>query len=45
MVNIAIDQGSEGAAFHADVPTPLTSAEPKNKFLSYCSQISARDHM
>ena len=27
------------------VPAPLTSAEPRNTFLSYCSQISAGDHM
>ena len=27
------------------VPAPLTSAEPKNTFLSYCSQISTGDHM
>ena len=39
-------------ASHADVlrgssrvPTPRMSAEPKDKFLSYCSQISAGDHM
>ena len=39
-------------ASHADVlrgssrvPAPLTSAEPKDKFLSHCSQISAGDHM
>ena len=39
-------------ASHADVlrgssrvPTPRTSAELKDKFLSYCSQISAEDHM
>ena len=37
---------------HADVlrgsshvPAPLTSAEPKDKFLSLCLQISAGDHM
>ena len=37
---------------HADVlrgskrvPAPRTSAEPKDKFLSHCSQISASDHM
>ena len=27
------------------VPAPRTSAEPKDKFLSHCSQISAEDHM
>ena len=27
------------------VPAPRTSAEPKDKFLSYCSQISAGDHI
>ena len=27
------------------VPAPLTSAEPIDKFLSHCSQISAGDHM
>ena len=27
------------------VPAPRTSAEPKDKFLSHCSQISAGDHM
>ena len=27
------------------VPAPLTSAEPRNTFLFYCSQISAGDHM
>ena len=39
-------------ASHADVlrgssrvPAPRTSAEPKDKFLSHCSQISAGDHM
>ena len=39
-------------AHHADVfrgsprvPAPLTSAEPKDKFLSLCSQISPGDHM
>ena len=39
-------------ASHADVlrgssrvPAPRTSAELKDKFLSYCSQISAGDHM
>ena len=26
-------------------PAPQTSAEPKDKFLSHCSQISAGDHM
>ena len=26
-------------------PAPLTSTKLKDKFLSYCSQISARDHM
>ena len=38
--------------FHADVlraskrvPAPRTSAEPEDKFLSHCSQISAGDHM
>ena len=37
---------------HADVlrgssrvPVPRTSADPKEKFLSHCSQISAADHM
>ena len=39
-------------ASHADFlrsssrfPAPLTSAEPKDKFLSHCSQISTGDHM
>ena len=39
-------------ASHADVlrgssrvPAQRTSAEPKDKFLSHCSQISASDHM
>ena len=39
-------------ASHADVlrgsshvPAPQTSAEPKVKFVSHCSQISAGDHM
>ena len=39
-------------ASHADVlngsshvPFPLTFAEPKDKFLSHCSQISPGDHM
>ena len=39
-------------ASHADilrgsscVPAPLMSAEPKDKFLSHCLQISAGDHM
>ena len=39
-------------ASHADilrgssrVPAPRTSAEPKDKFLSHYSQISAADHM
>ena len=27
------------------VPARLTSAEPKDKFLSHCLQISAEDHM
>ena len=27
------------------VPAPLTFVEPKDKFLSLCSQISAGDHM
>ena len=27
------------------VPAPQTSAEPKDKFLSHCLQISAGDHM
>ena len=27
------------------VPAPRTSAEPKDKFFSHCSQISAGDHM
>ena len=27
------------------VPAQLTSAEPKNTFLSYCSRISPGDHM
>ena len=27
------------------VPALLTSAEPRNTFLFYCSQISAGDHM
>ena len=27
------------------VPAPLTSAEPKKKFLSYCLQISAGVHL
>ena len=27
------------------VPAPRTSAELKDKFLSHCSQMSARDHM
>ena len=27
------------------VPAPLTSAEPKDKFLPYCSQILAGDPM
>ena len=27
------------------VPAPRTSAEPKDEFLSHCSQISAGDHM
>ena len=42
----------QNLASHADVlrgssrvPVPLTSAEPKDKFLSHCSQISAGDHM
>ena len=42
----------EALASHADVlrgssrvPAPRTSAEPKDKFLSHCSQISAGDHM
>ena len=26
------------------VRTPLTSAEPKDKFVSHCSQISTGDH-
>ena len=39
-------------ASHADVlrgsscvPAPQTSADPQDKFLSHCSQISAGDHM
>ena len=39
-------------ASHADVlrgssrvPAPRKSAEPKDKFISHCSQISAEDHM
>ena len=39
-------------ASHADVlrgasrvPAPLPSAEPKDQFLSHCSQISSGDHM
>ena len=39
-------------SLHADVPSglslvpaPRTSAEPKDKFLSHCSQVSAGDHM
>ena len=39
-------------SLHADVlsglslvPAPRTSAEPKDKFLSHCSQVSAGDHM
>ena len=42
----------QAVASHADVlrgssrvPAPRTSAEPKDKFLSHCSQISAGDHM
>ena len=27
------------------VPAPQTSAEPEDKFLSHCLQISAGDHM
>ena len=47
-----IAQSSSALASHAHVlrslsrvPAPLTSAEPKDKFLSHCSQISAGDHM
>ena len=43
---------TQKVASHADVlrgsshvPAPLTSTEPKNKFLSHCSQILAGDHM
>ena len=47
-----IAQSSSVLASHAHVlrsssrvPAPLTSAEPKDKFLSHCSQISTGDHM
>ena len=46
------EEGRLRVASHADVlkgssriPASRTSAEPKDKFLSHCAQISAGDHM